>query len=128
SLDAARDTIASVAEGRRVVEKAPLHPVRIVTCAACGAGVLPTDAPAARCVHCGASVTMNDDARRLAASARETASARAEGHRLVASLLEQPDAAGVDAKLRVLSMAQIAVWLVGWGAVAWHARAAGWPA
>lgn len=126
SILAAADTMSSLAEGRRVVEQASACAASIVVCAECGAAAIPSEESSSPCTHCGARVPMPDPVRRLAASARESAAARADSHRIVTTLLEQPDAVRVNRRLRVLLALQLAAWPLGWAAAAWHARAAGW--
>lgn len=126
SLEAARDTISSVAEGRSFVEQAPAHPAKVVVCAGCGAPAVPSEELTSPCSHCGAPVPMPDDVRRMAASARASAAARVESHRLVTKLLEQPSAASVDFRLSLLTAVQLAVWPIGWVAPAARATTVGW--
>lgn len=126
SLEAARATIALVVEGRRAVRQAPASPAEIVVCPTCGAPCVASEAPTSACMHCAAAVVMPDAVRRLAASARESSVARAESHRLVKRLLEQPPAGKIDARFRALAILQLAVWPIGWAAVALRVRATGW--
>jgi hypothetical protein len=126
SLAAARDSIEAVAMGRRFVEQAPVVAADVVTCGSCGAPVVPTEATTGPCGFCNQSVTMPAPARALAESARRSATAQERDGRLVALLLEQPDAHTVNRRLGLIAASAVFGWVFGWAAVGWRVSTHGW--
>lgn len=117
SMEAAAASIRAVEEGRRFVAEAPAVRAQVATCFACGAPVIPDDAPAVPCRFCRQMVPLGPEVRGQAAAAKAMAKGRERSRAMVAKLVEQPSAGRSNGWLLVVTMFMLGAWPLGWALV-----------
>jgi hypothetical protein len=128
SMHAAAASIEAVVNGRRYVEQAPAVATQVTTCPQCGGPAVPDDAPAVPCTFCRAWVPLPPQVRGQAASTKALQASRQTQQKMVARLLQQPQAAAANAWTFVFGFLMFGAWPVGWGLIAWRVLADGFQA
>jgi hypothetical protein len=120
SLTAAASSIEAVMNGRKYVAEAPAIAADVTTCGSCGAPVVPDDAPTVACTYCRHPVPLPPQVRGQAAASKAMQQSRATHQKMIAKLLEQPEARTTNGWLLFFSALMFGAWPIGWGLIGYR--------